>query len=58
MIRISFVGYRDYGDSNRFSIFEFSDEMDLFETFLLKVNASGGNDTPEDVAGGFKHANL
>ncbi|KAL4467277.1 hypothetical protein ABPG72_010084 [Tetrahymena utriculariae] len=57
-IRISFIGYRDYGSIQRFSIFDFSSEIDSFQNFLGSVQAEGGNDAQEDVAGGFKHANL
>ncbi|KAL4467275.1 hypothetical protein ABPG72_010082 [Tetrahymena utriculariae] len=57
-IRISFIGYRDYGVDQRYSIFNFSDNIDEFEKFLINVQPIANSDTPEDVAGGFKHANL
>ncbi|KAL4471762.1 hypothetical protein ABPG74_008655 [Tetrahymena malaccensis] len=56
-IRFSFVGYRDYGDRERYSIFEFSDDLQKFQDFVTKVDAYGGDDAAEDVAGGFKNAN-
>ncbi|KAL4478423.1 hypothetical protein ABPG74_006658 [Tetrahymena malaccensis] len=56
-IRVSFVGYRDYGDTERYSIFNFSEDLEKFQDFISKVQACGGNDAAEDVAGGFKNAN-
>ena len=57
IVRVGFVGYRDYGDSNRFEVADFTEDIQYFETFLGKIEASGGNDAAEDVAGGFLKAN-
>jgi hypothetical protein len=54
-IRVSFVGYRDYDcttEDSRYSIQDFSDNFDDVKKFISGVNASGGGDGPEDVAGG------
>ena len=53
-IRVGFVGYRDYGDSERFVIRDFHEP-----TFVLQeiqdVHAEGGDDAAEDIAGGLQH---
>ena len=48
-IRVSFVGYRDINDYNRFDVFAFSEDIDACVKFISKENASGGADAPEDV---------
>ena len=51
-IKVSFVGYRDIKDAERFDIFDFSSDTDACVTFIDQVNATGGGDLPEDMAGG------
>jgi len=51
-VRVSFVGYRDHCDSQRFSIQPFSNDIDKVKNFIANVNATGGGDTPEDLTGG------
>lgn len=55
-IRVSFVGYRDYsvrgGESNMYSIFDFSTNIDKCLEFLGKVEAIYNHDLFEDAAGG------
>ena len=41
-VRVSFVGYRDIKDHPRFSIQEFSDDLQAVKKFIATVNASGG----------------
>ena len=53
-IKISFVGFRDYKDSNRFEIFDFSNDIDALKTFISKIVAIGGGDLPEDLTGGLE----
>jgi hypothetical protein len=53
-VRVCFIGYRDHCDKNRFSIYDFSNDLDKVKNFISGVNASGGGDTPEDVVGGLK----
>lgn len=55
-IRISFVGYRDFDcdQTNRYVTMDFTEDVELAKDFISKVNATGGADTPEDIAGGLK----
>ena len=55
-MRVAFVGYRDIGDKPEFSLHEFTDDVDKVKTYISSVGASGGNDFPEDVQGGFHKA--
>ena len=56
-VRVSFVGYRDFGDgANQYSTLDFSENLDAVKVFISKQAASGGNDMPEDVQGGFHKA--
>eukprot|EP00475_Leptophrys_vorax_P043497 TRINITY_DN8392_c1_g1_i1.p1 TRINITY_DN8392_c1_g1~~TRINITY_DN8392_c1_g1_i1.p1 ORF type:complete len:589 (+),score=172.14 TRINITY_DN8392_c1_g1_i1:66-1832(+) len=57
-IRLSFVGYRDISDgSNEFSILPFTKEISEFSDFMETVQATGGGDTCEDIAGAVKAVN-
>jgi len=52
-LHVSFVGYRDHGDSVRLEVFPFSTSVNDFRSFVSKVGAWGcGGDIPEDVIGG------
>lgn len=55
-IRLSIVGYRDFCDSKRFEILPFTPKIETAKTFLTKLRADGGGDTPEDVNGAFQKA--
>ena len=48
-VRVCFIGYRDIGESNRFDIFKFSEDLDAAVKFISTMRATGGGDTPEDV---------
>ena len=48
-VRVSFVGYRDIKDSQRFTIQEFTENIELVKNFISKTQATGGADMPEDV---------
>lgn len=48
-IRVCFVGYRDIGDSRRFSMLPFTDDIQEVKAFISRQNAEGGGDEPEDV---------
>lgn len=50
-IRIGFVGYRDYGDLDRFIVEDFQDAETILRR-IRNVHADGGDDVAEDVAGG------
>lgn len=59
-LRVSFVGYRDHCDKDRFEVFDFVHGDDGLAGLRDKIGAcraSGGGDTPEDVAGALQHAN-
>jgi hypothetical protein len=49
IIRVCFVGYRDIKDPNRFSVHEFSEDLNKIKSFIQTVKAEGGADFPEDV---------
>lgn len=55
-VRVCFVGYRDIKDRERFSLMDFSEDLDAVKAFIAKVSADGGGDFPEDVQGGFNKA--
>ena len=56
-VRVSFVGYRDFGDgASQYSTIDFTENLDVVKVFISKQSASGGNDMPEDVQGGFHKA--
>lgn len=51
----AFVGYRDYGDAQRFIVVDFT-EPDQMLSQIASVHADGGDDAAEDVAGGLDRA--
>ena len=53
-VRVCFVGYRDHCDAQRFTIQEFSKDVQEVKNFISKVTATGGGDFPEDVVGGLR----
>ena len=53
-VRVSFVGYRDHKDSDRFEIQEFTTDLDKVNAFISNCRASGGADIQEDLAGGLR----
>ncbi|CAG8487208.1 24614_t:CDS:2, partial [Racocetra persica] len=54
---IGFCGYRDHNDRNRLQIFDFTNSLEKFESYISnKVCAQGGGDIPEDVLGGLNAA--
>ncbi len=55
-VRVCFVGYRDIYDIPRFSIHEFTTDLDKIKNFISGVTANGGGDFAEDVQGGFHEA--
>ncbi|CAF1665116.1 unnamed protein product, partial [Adineta ricciae] len=58
VLRMAFVAYRDYGDSNRFDVIDFHQTPNLapVEAKIASQQASGGADECEDVQGGFDKA--
>lgn len=53
-VRVCFVGYRDHGDTERFCLKPFSDDIEAVKKYINELPAEGGADVPEDVAGGLK----
>ncbi|CAN0020887.1 unnamed protein product [Scytosiphon promiscuus] len=54
-VRVAFVGYRDFGDKRQYEgpiDFHKEDELPKLLAKLKKIKAYGGNDIPEDLAGG------
>ncbi|KAJ3343618.1 hypothetical protein HDU93_007499 [Gonapodya sp. JEL0774] len=50
-IRVAFVGYRDFGDNERFIVHDFVSPEDLAR-LITPITATGGGDAAEDVLGG------
>jgi hypothetical protein len=53
--RVGFVGYRDFNDGPA-QVQRFTDDVESVVRFIDAQNAMGGNDIPEDVAGGLAAA--
>lgn len=56
-VRLSFVGYRDIGDLERFVVVPFQTENELeggLKKRLESVKEGGGGDVPEDIVGGLR----
>ena len=53
-VRVCFVGYRDHCDTERFSIYDFTDDLEKVKNHISNVQAIGGGDIPEDVVGGLR----
>jgi len=56
-IRLAVVAYRDISDVDRYEVFDFVTCIESFEESVGKLRAFGGNDAPEDMAGGIQKAN-
>lgn len=57
-LRLSVVAYRDLGDKKRFEVMDFDSSVEKFESFISALQAIGGADAPEDIAGAFQQANM
>jgi len=60
-VRVSFVSYKDFGDRSHLETHDWVEASDIsgmrkMKSFISQLRASGGGDTPEDVAGGFEEA--
>lgn len=53
--QVAFVGYRDYGSSQRHIVFEFMDAEELVR-HIRPIKPADGDDEAEDVAWGLFHA--
>jgi len=57
-IRLAVVGYRDLCDGDkRFEVLDFTADTSIFENFITNLQAIGGGDAPEDMAGGIQKVN-
>jgi hypothetical protein len=50
--RLAFIGYRDHGDQDQIVSVPFTTDIAAVQARIRAMSAAGGNDTPEDVAGG------
>ena len=58
-IRISFVGYRDFLDVNEkrnYNSLEFTEDINIIDQFISKLDCYGGGDLPEDIIGALQEA--
>ena len=56
-IRVSIVSYRDFNDDQeQYVILPFTEDVSSPKQFLERLWPNGGNDCPEDVAGGLQKA--
>ncbi|KAK9867891.1 hypothetical protein WJX84_004698 [Apatococcus fuscideae] len=56
VMRMAFVGYRDYGDTQQLEVKDFVEKEGFggLQSFLDSIVAKGGDDSTEDIAGGLK----
>ena len=47
--RVSFCGFRDINDAERFSVHRFTEDIRSVKNFISNVRAEGGGDIPEDI---------
>jgi hypothetical protein len=55
-VRIAVVSYKDHRDYNSIEAINFTNSVKEVRSFIGKLTASGGSDTPEDVLGGLQTA--
>lgn len=53
ILEVGAVFYRDFGDEHQFIVIPFTENVDNFVERIRPVMPTGGDDTCEDVAGGF-----
>lgn len=56
-ISAAFVGYRDFHDEEQFIRFDFTNDVHWLRDMLMDIEAEGGDDTCEDVAGAYRFVN-
>ena len=49
----SIIAYRDFSDTNKIKILNYTDDISKIEYIMNFLNAKGGNDIPEDILGAF-----
>ena len=58
-IRISFIGYRDFlskDEQRLYDIQDFTEDIEIFNDFISKLDCNGGGDEPEDIVGALRQA--
>ncbi|KAF7548547.1 hypothetical protein G7Z17_g6985 [Cylindrodendrum hubeiense] len=55
-VRIAVVGYKDHANNPNIEFLDFTTSAEQVHSFLDKLTAKGGGDTPEDVLGGIQQA--
>jgi hypothetical protein len=60
-VACSFVSYKDFGNQGHLEVHPWSDmnnarQVDDLRQFIARLSSSGGDDTEEDIAGGFEKA--
>ncbi len=53
----AFIGYRDFHDKEQFIRIPFTKNIERLRDQIMEIEADGGDDTCEDVAGAFRFAN-
>ncbi|CAG8833185.1 5542_t:CDS:1, partial [Racocetra persica] len=55
---VGFCGYRDHGDRDCLQIFDFTNSLERFESYITNkvMTGQGNSDIPEDVLGGLNSA--
>lgn len=56
-ISAAFIGYRDFHDREQFIRIDFTQNIEELQMSILDVEAEGGDDICEDVAGAYRFAN-
>lgn len=56
VIEVSFIGYRDYNDSEKMILVDFTKDHQKVKNRISIIQAEGGDDAAEDVAGAYKLA--
>jgi hypothetical protein len=55
-VRMAVVGYKDHNDKPNIQFLDFTTSADQVRLFLNTLDATGGDDPPEDVLGGIQKA--
>lgn len=56
-ISASFIGYRDFHDEHQFIKVPFTQNIEHLQTLIMNIEAEGGDDVCEDVAGAYRLVN-
>jgi hypothetical protein len=56
-ISVAFIGYRDFHDTNQFIRVNFTNDIERLRDSIMDIEAEGGDDQCEDVAGAYRLLN-